>query len=169
MPQAHFLVETRQGWVGLVWGERGLQRLHLPQPTRAAARHLLGALAGKAPPPARELVEALCHYFEGGRVTFPGPVDLSAGTAFQQSVWQALREISPGTTITYGQLAQRLGRPRAARAVGQALAANPIPIVIPCHRVVAASGRLGGYTGASTFLKAELLRLEAAAAQREPG
>jgi methylated-DNA-[protein]-cysteine S-methyltransferase len=107
------------------------------------------------------LVEAIAQlqdYFDGKRMTFDLPLS-PFGSAFQRRVWDALRAIPPGETRSYGDLAQSLGS--SARAIGQANGANPIPIVIPCHRVVAAAGRLGGYSGgdgAST--KRVLLDLE---------
>ena len=74
------------------------------------------------------------------------PLDLSCGTAFQQSVWQALRRIAPGKTRSYGEVAQAIGRPKATRAVGTACGANPIPVFVPCHRVLAAGRKLGGFS-----------------------
>lgn len=105
-----------------------------------------------------EAVAQLQDYFDGKRTAFDLPL-APFGSAFQRRVWDALRAIPPGETRSYGDLAQSLGS--SARAVGQANGANPIPIVIPCHRVVAAAGRLGGYSGgdgAST--KRVLLDLE---------
>ncbi|MBI2918520.1 MAG: methylated-DNA--[protein]-cysteine S-methyltransferase [Chloroflexi bacterium] len=166
MAEDRFLVETRLGWLGVVWGERGLARLCLPQPTREAAQRQVGAATDGIPAGLGNLAQRLQRYFEGEPVAFPEPVDLSAGTPFQQEVWRALREIPLGATLTYGELARRVGRPRAARAVGQAVGANPVPIVIPCHRVIAAGGGLCGYTGADLSFKAALLRLEAEAARR---
>jgi methylated-DNA-[protein]-cysteine S-methyltransferase len=75
------------------------------------------------------------------------PMDLSAGTPFQQAVWRALAEIPPGQTKSYGEIAQTIGRPKAFRAVGQACGANPIPVLIPCHRALAANGKIGGFSG----------------------
>ena len=83
------------------------------------------------------------------------------GTAFQQAVWDALREIPPGSTQTYGETAAQLGRPSAYRAVAQACARNPVPIVVPCHRVLASDGTLGGY-GGGLDIKRALLELEGA-------
>lgn len=101
---------------------------------------------------------ALDCYFDGGAV--PDDLPLSPeGTEFQRSVWALLREIPGGEVRTYGELARRLGRPGAARAVGQACNRNPIPILIPCHRVVGRGGSLTGYAG-GTALKAELLAFE---------
>jgi methylated-DNA-[protein]-cysteine S-methyltransferase len=125
---------------------------------------------GKARPPDRdwskgkrgavaEAVRQLGEYFDGCRKEFELPLALE-GTAFQRAVWQRLREIPYGQTISYGELARRVGNPKASRAVGSANGANPIPIVIPCHRVIAADGKLGGFGGGLPVKKA-LLALEA--------
>jgi len=102
----------------------------------------------------------LDEYFSGRRRHFELEVG-PGGTPFQLQVWHELQEIPYGTTISYGELARRAGHPRAARATGSANARNPIPIVIPCHRVIAADGSLGGYS-AGVEIKAALLRLEGA-------
>lgn len=94
----------------------------------------------------RQLVRELAEYFAGRRRVFDVPV-ASRGTAFQQRVWQALREVPFGATRSYGEIAERVGSVGAARAVGQANARNPVPILVPCHRVRAADGGLGGYLG----------------------
>jgi methylated-DNA-[protein]-cysteine S-methyltransferase len=107
--------------------------------------------------PRRELEE----YFEGRRREFGLDVDLAALPAFQQTVLAELRRVPYGQTDTYGHLAARIGRPRAARAVGGALNRNPVPIVVPCHRIVGASGRLVGYAG-GLERKERLLALEGA-------
>lgn len=93
------------------------------------------------------IAEQLREYFAGRRQRFDLPLDLGRLTSFQRSVLQAACAIPYGSVRSYGQLAQTVGRPHASRAVGQALGSNPIPIVIPCHRVVASDGSLGGYTG----------------------
>ncbi len=105
----------------------------------------------------------LREYFAGDRSNFNLPVDISQLTPFQRSVLDVACRIAPGQVWTYQRIAEELGRPRASRPVGGALAHNPIPIVIPCHRVVASDGSLGGYSGGSG-LKAKrwLLRLEGA-------
>ncbi len=87
------------------------------------------------------------------------PVDWSLLTAFQRSVYQVACAIPPGTVRSYGWVAERLGKPRAARAVGQALAANPVPLLVPCHRVVASDGSLGGFTAGIAW-KQQLLEME---------
>ncbi|WP_335342142.1 methylated-DNA--[protein]-cysteine S-methyltransferase [Pseudoflavonifractor phocaeensis] len=102
--------------------------------------------------------EELLDYLAGERRTFDLPLD-PRGTPFQLAVWHALAEIPYGQTVTYGALAGRLGRPKAGRAVGQANHRNPLPIFLPCHRVVGTKGALTGYAG-GLELKAWLLRLE---------
>lgn len=86
------------------------------------------------------------------------PLDLSAGTKFQRRVWAALRRIPPGRTTTYGQIAQAIGRPQAVRAVGGACGANPVPVLIPCHRVVQTGGGLGGFSGGLEWKRLLLAR-----------
>ena len=103
---------------------------------------------------AREIGE----YFEGKRRAFAVPT-AAAVTPFQQAVWNALKEIPYGETRTYGEIARRIGHPRASRAVGQANNRNPLPIVVPCHRVIGASGALTGYAG-GLAVKVRLLELE---------
>jgi len=107
---------------------------------------------------------ALSGYFSGHRVTFELPLD-PRGTEFQASVWRALLDIPFGQTTTYGELARRLGKPAAVRAVGAANGANPIPIVIPCHRVIGSNGALVGF-GGGLPVKRWLLEHEAAVAGR---
>ena len=99
------------------------------------------------------------EYFQGRRVKFNLTVNFLSGTPFQQSVWRAVERIPYGTVKTYGQIAAELGNPRAMRAVGAANGANPVPIVIPCHRVVQSNGKLGGY-GGGLDIKDALLRME---------
>jgi methylated-DNA-[protein]-cysteine S-methyltransferase len=103
------------------------------------------------------VIEQLRGYFEGTRTGFDLPIDLDRLTPFQTNVLQAARLIQPGTTRTYGQVAQAIGKPKASRAVGQALGRNPVPIVIPCHRVVASDGSLGGYSGGGGVASKKLL------------
>jgi O-6-methylguanine DNA methyltransferase len=102
------------------------------------------------------------RYFTGKRVSFRQPLDLSGGTPFQKRVWKAMQKIPPGQTRSYGWLARRSGGKNKARAVGAACAANPIPIVVPCHRVIKSDGSLGGY-GGGLGVKRKLLSVEKAA------
>jgi methylated-DNA-[protein]-cysteine S-methyltransferase len=110
----------------------------------------------------REFLRQLEEYFEGKRARFDIPLDVT-GTAFQMAVWSELQRIPYGETRSYGEIAARIGKPRAARAVGMANHDNPIAVVIPCHRVVGRDGSLTGYAG-GLHLKEELLSLE----QRPP-
>jgi len=161
---------TAFGWVGIAASPQGLLALTLPQPTEEDA---LGPLlarwrlarVGQDARLAR-FKEKLRRYFEGQEVTFDEPLDLSQATPFQRRVWRAVREIPRGETRSYGEIARLVGAPRAARAVGGALAANPLPIVIPCHRVISSDGGLGGF-GGRVELKRRLLELEGAINKRE--
>ena len=106
-----------------------------------------------------EALEQLTAYFKGERQAFDLPLDISLGTDFQQRVWQQLQKIPHGETISYATLAQRVGNPKGYRAVANANGRNPFSIIIPCHRVIASDGKLGGYTG-GLDKKTYLLALE---------
>ncbi|MDM0068316.1 methylated-DNA--[protein]-cysteine S-methyltransferase [Variovorax sp. J31P207] len=114
-----------------------------------------------AHPVLRQAAAQLDDYFAGRRDSFELPLDLSHGTAFQQSVWQALRAIPPGQTTSYGALSAGVGKPAAVRAVGAAVGRNPISVIVPCHRVLGADGSLTGYAG-GLERKTALLELEGA-------
>jgi methylated-DNA-[protein]-cysteine S-methyltransferase len=103
--------------------------------------------------------QQLGEYFAGERTQFDVPLDLAYGTAFQQSVWQALLAIPQGGTASYGEVSHRIGKPAAVRAVGAAVGRNPVSIIVPCHRVMGANGSLTGYAG-GLERKSALLRLE---------
>jgi O-6-methylguanine DNA methyltransferase len=105
------------------------------------------------------LSERLISYFAGDSVDFSDRLDFSGWTRFQQEVWLKTREIPRGETRSYAWVAEQIGRHRAVRAVGQALGANPFPIIVPCHRVIASDGGLHGFGGGLT-MKESLLRLE---------
>ncbi len=117
--------------------------------------------ASKARGHVRRLRRQLTRYFAGERVRFDVPLDLSDGTVFQRAVWRACARIPSGETRSYADLARMAGRPGAARAVGNAMHTNPVPIVVPCHRVIKSDGSLGGY-GSGVSLKKKLLRIEGA-------
>ena len=139
----------------------GLCRVVLPGEEgidRWVARHLPGTVAIEGAAVLQQAVEQLQAYFAGTRRTFDLALDVR-GTPFQQAVWGQLQEIPYGETRSYAQIAAALGRPLASRAVGQANGANPLPIFVPCHRVVQSDGSLGGY-GGGLALKQALLRLE---------
>lgn len=154
---------TDRGWVGVLASAKGLLGTTLPQPSAQEASRLLGNSLSEAiwsPQRFDDLAERLKVYFSGGKVTFSDELDLSAATPFQRQVWDITRLIPYGETRNYLWVAEQIKRPRAARAVGQALSRNPLPIIVPCHRVVASSGKLSGFSG-GLEMKRELLWLEA--------
>lgn len=158
------IFETRLGWMGIAFSERGLAGVQLPRATRAQTLAQLqrafpdATLVDVAPAHlARELVE----YAQGTRREFTVPLDWSRLTPFQRKVLRATARIPFGETRSYAWVARQIGKPRAARAVGRALATNPLPIVLPCHRVLASDGGLHGY-GGGLALKKKLLKLEGA-------
>lgn len=117
----------------------------------------------REPSKLREVVSQVLDYLDGRRRVFTFAYDLRSLTPFQRSVLTKVQEVPRGEYLTYGELARRIGKPGAARAVGQALGSNPIPILIPCHRVLASDGSLGGYSGrGGVRTKEALLRLEGA-------
>jgi methylated-DNA-[protein]-cysteine S-methyltransferase len=154
---------TPLGVIPMAGIERGLVRMGLPgdDPDRfvRALEEDLGVIATEGSLDFLPIRKELEEYFDGKKVEFATPVQLLEGTPFQQSVWEELRRIPYGTVRSYGEVARRLGRPGGGRAVGQANNRNPVPIVIPCHRVVAADGGLGGFGGREE-LKVRLLGLE---------
>jgi methylated-DNA-[protein]-cysteine S-methyltransferase len=157
-------ISTPLGWISAIASDRGLLATTLPQRSES---HALMAL-GRATEGTRrddsafeELAGRLRSYFEGKPVAFPDAIDISSGTSFQRQVWETARLIAYGETRTYLWIARQMEKPRAARAVGQALGANPLPIVVPCHRVTASDGGLGGFSG-GLGVKRMLLRLEGA-------
>lgn len=189
------LFETPWGWCGAAISDHGVSAFELPQPSRRKAANCLGRrlLGTETPgafrvdafpfgiepsevaartrlPAAGRLARQVRRYFEGRRTTFRLPLDWSDATEFQRRVWSALREIPYGETLTYGDLARRIGWPGAARAVGGAVGANPIPLIVPCHRVVAGGG-LGGYSApGGAAVKRRLLDFEgwSAAPEQRP-
>jgi len=161
----HIIFTTSMGWVGVSASAEGLLCIALPQRSSQQARHLLGEMAGCAIRPDswfNDLIQRLSAYFSGDEVTFPDELDLSGTTPFQRRVWEAARLIPYGETRSYAWVARWVGKPEAARAVGQALARNPLPVIIPCHRVIASDGKLGGFSD-GLGMKRRLLRLEASA------
>ena len=133
-----------------------LTGLHLPPKSNEAIEHHWIRDASAQPFP--EAGRQLSAYFEGTLMQFDLPL-LASGTAFQTRVWKELEKIPYGVTISYGELARRIGNPKASRAVGLANGRNPIPIIVPCHRVIGASGKLVGY-GGGLDTKRMLLDLE---------
>jgi len=110
-------------------------------------------------------MERLRTYFSGHKAAFPDELDLSAATPFQREVWEITRLIPYGETRSYTWVAEQIGKPKALRAVGQALGSNPLPVIVPCHRVLNVDGKLGGYSR-GVEMKRYLLSLEASASNR---
>jgi methylated-DNA-[protein]-cysteine S-methyltransferase len=167
--------DSALGRCALAWDERALLAVWLPDThesrTHGALRRL-GAPVGEAPPPwppfVTDAVARMQALLRGEAVSLAEvPIDLQCVDAFDRRVLEATRHIGPGETSTYGDLARAIGEPGAARAVGAALGRNPWPLVVPCHRVLAAGGQIGGFSapgGAAT--KRRLLAIEAGAVRR---
>ena len=165
----HTLFPTAIGDCGIAWSGRGLLAVQLPERDRAATEHRLVAKAGSAgaAEASKEIAAVIAditRYLAGERIDFSAvPVDLDGVDPFRRKLYETMRAIPFGGTTTYGALAKQVGRvdAEAARDVGTAMGRNPIPIVVPCHRVLAAGGKLGGfsaYGGIAT--KEKLLALE---------
>jgi methylated-DNA-[protein]-cysteine S-methyltransferase len=158
----YHVFKTREGWVAVLGSARGLISVTLPRNSAEAALDSLCGDTGQAaasPERFKDLAERLQQYFSGHKATFPDELDLLSATPFQRAVWQAARQINYGETRSYGWLAERIGKPGAARAVGQALSRNPLPVIVPCHRIIAGDGSLGGFSD-GLEMKRRLLRLE---------
>jgi len=166
--QTHYcLFDTDLGACGLAWSERGLARLQLPEADRSATeerlqRRLAGADPRAPPLQIAQAIADLQRYFAGKRVDFSqASLDLSRVGAFYRAIYDAARRIGWGETTTYGEIARRVDTPGAARAVGQAMGRNPVPIIIPCHRVLASGDRIGGFSAfGGRLAKEQLLALE---------
>ena len=162
---AHAVVSTTKGWIAVLASSRGIHRLSLPHPDPSEALSSLDVPqssdeAELDPELFEDLGHRLERYFEGERTSFPDNLDLK-GTDFQKTAWEVARSIPWGQTRSYSWIAQEMGRPRAARAVGQAMRSNPVPIIVPCHRVIGKHGDLRGYGGPDEIgLKRELLEIE---------
>ena len=160
------MFDTPFGRIGVVATARGIRQVVLPPNVecqmlnaKCQSRTLRRGSAAAEALAARAERE-IRDYLAGRRRTFAVAVDLDAVPPFQRKALAAVGKVPYGKTVTYGELARRVGRPRAARAVGQAMAHNPVPLVVPCHRVVASGGGLGGF-GGGLDLKRRLLALEA--------
>ncbi|MBI3724053.1 methylated-DNA--[protein]-cysteine S-methyltransferase [bacterium] len=150
---SYTLFDTARGKCGVAWNERGITWIQLPEASEAATekRLLAGerASATREDPPAwlRAAIAKIARQLSGKREDLSSiRLDTSGLAAFHRRVYEVAQKIEPGKTLTYGEIAAKLGAPRAARAVGQALARNPFPIVVPCHRVLAAGQKPGGFS-----------------------
>ncbi|MDP3898904.1 MAG: methylated-DNA--[protein]-cysteine S-methyltransferase [Mesorhizobium sp.] len=166
-PVQHTLIETKLGWIGLAWSPSGIVRLHLPAADRAATerglvKNLDSSEAETLPAFVAAAVGLVRRYAEGERVDFSGvPVALDGVDPMRRAMYAALRRVGHGETLTYGQLAERAGFPGLARDIGAAMGRNPVPLIIPCHRVLAAGGKIGGFSApGGTTTKQRMLALE---------
>lgn len=151
------LCETEVGWVGI--GIDGAICATELASTRRAALEALARRGADEPAGDREakpFIELVRRAAQGKDVQLNGQLRLIGGTKFQRAVWEAMRSIPLGATVSYGELARKAGYPGAARAVGQAVGHNPIPLLIPCHRVIASDGTLGGFGGGPELKRAML-------------
>lgn len=143
MPDAYTTIDSPIGALTIAATDNVLCGLYMDQERHRPADHRFGERDDALLP---EAVRQLCGYFDGRRQEFD--LDLApVGTDFQRQVWAALGEVPYGTTVSYGWLARRIGRPTASRAVGAAVGRNPIGIVVPCHRVMGSAGGLTGFAG----------------------
>jgi methylated-DNA-[protein]-cysteine S-methyltransferase len=172
----YVVFKTRWGWFGLLAGEQGLFRTSLPTPTRQTALYILLKDLNNPDFDKRlykGLQDKIIAYFEGKTVDFntDTPVFLQNLSPFTRSVLSVCRKIPFGQTSTYSAFASAIGRPKAVRAVANALARNPLPLIIPCHRVIRSDGKIGGFSAPGGInMKARMLRHEKSIprAQQEP-
>ena len=158
---------TALGWMAVSRTDVGVSRIVLPRPSRssctAAMQEKTGLPAGElreaTPDSLGTLRERLVRYMEGEQVAFSDEVDTRTWTSFRARVWEATRRIPYGETRSYSWVAAAIGQPKACRAVGQALHRNPVPVIVPCHRVIGADSSLTGFAG-GLGLKQQLLSLE---------
>jgi methylated-DNA-[protein]-cysteine S-methyltransferase len=169
------LFDTAIGACGIAWGERGLVGVQLPEAsevrTLARMRRRFPATPEAPPPPSvRRAIEGIVQLLQGAVIDLAAvALDMAGVPSFDRRVYEVARTIPPGATLSYGDIAARLGAPGEARAVGQALGQNPFPLVVPCHRVLAAGGKIGGFSangGIATKLR--LLSIEGARTSPEP-
>jgi len=171
MKEGFCLFETAIGRCALAFAPTGLTGVQLPGASVGATRarlHRLHPGIDEAPPSpeAESAIAAIRRLLGGEKLDLQEiRLDMAGLGPFNRAVYDLARKILPGTTLTYGEVAAGIGQPGAAQAVGQALGANPFPIVVPCHRVLAANGRYGGFSApGGTATKLKLLRIEGAPA-----
>jgi len=160
----HRLVETAMGWAWFAAADGAVVKSELPVPTRGEAEEAVARWDGRSREDVRllpEVAAALADYFAGRSRRLDAPLALDACGDFLRRVYEELRRVPHGEILSYGELARRIGQPGAARSVGTALARNPFPPMVPCHRVVAADRSLGGFSASGgLWMKQRLLALE---------
>lgn len=170
------LFDTALGPMGVAWGEQGLRALQLPDPDAdrirsRLRRHASGSAPASPPAEVQAAIDGIRALLRGGPADLAAiRLDMRRIPPFERRVYEAARGIPPGSVLSYGELAERLGDRQLARAVGQALARNPFAPVVPCHRVLAAGGRAGGFSAPGGLrTKWQLLQIERARLGAEPG
>lgn len=165
------LFDTPIGTCGLVWSGHGIAGLQLPEATAAATRSRVkrrwpGVTETTPPAGVQRALDRVQALLAGDAINLEDiPLDLEAAPEFHRKVYEVARTIPPGRTMTYGEIAKRLGMPRESREVGQALGRNPIAIIVPCHRVLGADGKMGGFSaGGGVATKRRILEIEGASA-----
>ena len=169
------IFETAIGSCGIVWGTRGINGVQLPMGSEDKTRSRIFQRYGdivEAPPPAevQHAIEGMVALLEGKPNDLNDvPLDLDGVPEFHRGVYDIARSIPPGKTMTYGDIAKRLGGVELSRDVGQALGRNPCPIVVPCHRVLAAGGKPGGFSAnGGVVTKLKMLAIEGAVVNHTP-
>jgi methylated-DNA-[protein]-cysteine S-methyltransferase len=158
----YFTFETKAGWVGLSGTDEGLLRSTLPQKSEDQACALLGEKVSQSQNSGehfQKTIEEFQRYFNGDRVDFSAKINLTQATPFLCKAWEFTRKIPYGETCSYGWIARQIDHPLASRAVGNAMKRNPLPIIIPCHRVLGSDRKLHGF-GGGLEMKKFLLNLE---------
>lgn len=169
--QSYTIFETAAGWCAIAWSDKGIVRFTLPSSSQAGAERLMlrrlpEARAAAATPEITVAIASAKRYFAGEPISFDAlPLDLGHQEAFFARVYDLVRKLGWGETTTYGAVAKALGAgPEAARDVGQAMAGNPIPLIIPCHRVLAAGNKVGGFSApGGSDSKRRMLEMEGVA------
>ena len=174
-PIGHALFDTAIGACAIAWSPRGVVALQLPESSgeRTVARlrrRFPGTQPASPPPPVNAAIDGIVALLDGAPIDLSDLVlDESGVPEFHRAVYAIARTIAPGTTLSYGDIATRLGDPTQARAVGQALGQNPFAVIVPCHRVLAAGGAIGGFSaGGGAATKRRMLAIERARVGEEP-
>lgn len=174
---AYCLIETELGWFGLAWSAAGITRAYLPGEEPEALRSRMARHGPElepeedgVPPFVAEARSLIADYAQGGAVSFAAlPLDLAGVGDFNRRVYEDILNLGWGETTTYGDIARRVGDAALSRAVGQAMGANPIPLIIPCHRVLASGGKTGGFSApGGARAKLRMLALEGVNAGQHP-
>jgi methylated-DNA-[protein]-cysteine S-methyltransferase len=168
---SYALFDTAIGRCGIAWGPNGITAVQLPEPDEAATIRRLGGDPARPPAEVSTAITRIIALLDGGSSDDLSDIvlDPTGVPDFHRQVYVVVRAIPPGETLTYGEVAKRVGQPGSAQAVGQAMGSNPYPIIVPCHRVLGAGGKIGGFSaGGGSATKARMLAIEDAAPNGQP-